>query len=254
MHERQFSLAKFAGTAAIVAVVGLPITTACSQSDGSLSNQQRDEIRGLVREYILENPEIISEAILALQEKEEQARSKQQADALKRHAPALFTPDENTIVGNPKGEIILVEFFDYNCGYCKSMYPAVKDVLEENDDVKMVMKEFPILGPGSLAASRAALASREQGKYPEMHVAMLSHRGSLNESTIMSIAENIGLDVEKLQQDMKDPKINDVLSKNMALAQDLGIDGTPGLIIGDTIVPGAIGKDRIVDLIEDARR
>ncbi len=226
----------------------------CAQDKSAFSGEQRDELKTLVREYILENPEIISEAIVALQAKDEQARAEQQAQALETHKDALFDPTEGTVIGNPNGNVTVVEFFDYNCGYCKSMVPAITEILDEDDNLRMVMKEFPILGPGSLVAARAALAAREQGKYPELHTALISHKGALNQESVIGVAKSIGLDVDKLVEDMKNPEINDILSRNMALAQDLGIEGTPALIIGDTLVPGAIGKDRLLDLIADARK
>tara|TARA_R110000868_G_scaffold91449_6_gene253593 strand:+ start:1376 stop:2143 length:768 start_codon:yes stop_codon:yes gene_type:complete len=226
----------------------------CAQDESAFSGEQREELKGLVREYILENPEIISEAIVALQAKDEQTRADQQAQALSTHKDALFNPVEGTIIGNPKGDVTVVEFFDYNCGYCKSMVPAITEILDQDDNLRMVMKEFPILGPGSLVAAQAALAAREQGKYAEMHMALISHKGALNRESVESVAKSIGLDVVKLVEDMKNPNINDILSSNMALAQDLGIEGTPALIVGDTLVPGAIGKDRLLNLIADARK
>ncbi|MBD24503.1 MAG: hypothetical protein CMG46_05795 [Candidatus Marinimicrobia bacterium] len=226
----------------------------CAQDKSAFSNNQREELKVLVREYILENPEIISEAIMALQVREERAKSEKQAQALTVHKTALLNPTEGTIIGNPDGDITVVEFFDYNCGYCKSMVPAIQEILEEDKNLRMVMKEFPILGQGSLIAARAALASHEQGKYEELHMALLSHKGPLNQQSVIKIANSIGIDVSKLVEDMKNPKINDVLAKNMALAQDLGIEGTPALVIGDTLVPGAIGKNRLLELIADARK
>ena len=189
-----------------------------------------------------------------MQAKDEQTRADQQAQALSTHKDALFNPVEGTIIGNPKGDVTVVEFFDYNCGYCKSMVPAITEILDQDDNLRMVMKEFPILGTGSLVAAQAALAAREQGKYAEMHMALISHKGALNRESVESVAKSIGLDVVKLVEDMKNPNINDILSSNMALAQDLGIEGTPALIVGDTLVPGAIGKDRLLNLIADARK
>ena len=237
----------------LCAVVGLFSAPLRAEDKNGLSSQQRGEVKNLVREYIFENPEIISEAIVALQAKEEQASAEKQAQALIVHRKALFDPSEDTVIGNPKGDVTVVEFFDYNCGYCKSMFPAVREILEEDDDLRMVMKEFPILGPASLVAARAALASREQGKYSELHMALLGHRGSLNQDVVVGIAKDIGLDVDKLLEDMKKPEINDILADNMALAQDLGISGTPALIVGETIVPGAIGKGQLRELIANAR-
>jgi protein-disulfide isomerase len=252
--HKKTALAKAAAALALCAAVSLLAAPAPAQEKGGFSSQQRDQVKGLVREYILENPEIISEAIVALQAKEERARTEKQAKALATHKDALFNPTENTIIGNPKGNVTVVEFFDYNCGYCKSMFSAVREILEDDSDVRMVMKEFPILGPGSVVAARAALASREQGKYSELHMALLGHKGSLNQASVEGIANDVGLNIDKLRADMNNPDINEILGNNMALAQDLGIEGTPALIVGDKLIPGAIGVDRLRDLIADARK
>ncbi len=238
----------------LCAAVSFIAAPAHAQDTNSFSTQQRDEVKSLVRDYILENPEIISEALTLLQAKEEHARSEKQAQTLTTHKRALFDPKEGTVIGNPKGDVTVVEFFDYSCGYCKSMFSAVREILEEDDGLRMVMKEFPILGPASFLAARAALASREQGKYSELHMALLSHKGSLSHDVVVSIAESVGLDIDKLLEGMKNPEINDILANNRALAQDLGIEGTPALIVGGTIVSGAISKDRLRDLIADTRK
>ncbi|MEQ9449797.1 MAG: DsbA family protein, partial [Rhodospirillaceae bacterium] len=205
--QRKFALAAAIATVVVAsAAVGFLGVKPTAAQDG-FSTKQREEVKELVREYILENPEIISEAIMALQQREEDALAAQQTQALDTHREALLNPPEGTVIGNPNGDVTVVEFFDYNCGYCKQMFSTVSDVLDEDDNLRMVMKEFPILGPNSLVAARAALASREQGKYAEFHIAMLRHRGSLTQDTIMSIARDIGLNVGKLQEDMKNEEI-----------------------------------------------
>lgn len=227
-------------------------TPAFAQS--ALSDAQKKEVRGLVREYILANPEIITEAVQLLQEKEEKAKTAKVTAAIKSNRAALVNPPEGTVLGNPKGDVTVVEFFDYNCGYCKQLYPTLMDTVKEDGKIKLVVKEFPILGNPSVVASRAALAARKQNKYTEFHMAMLSHRGSLSEETIMKLAADVKLDVKKLQADMKAPEINEILTKNHALAQELGIEGTPAIVIGETLVPGALQKDHLQELIADARK
>jgi protein-disulfide isomerase len=223
-------------------------------AQSALSDAQKKEMKALVREYILENPEIISEAVALLQEKEEKAKAAGVVAAITKNKAALFNPPEGTVLGNPKGDVTLVEFFDYNCGYCKQVFPTLMETVKEDGKVKLVVKEFPILGNPSVVASRAALASRKQNKYTEFHTAMLNHRGTLNEETIMKIAADVKLDVKKLQADMKAPEINEVLTKNHQLAEQLGIQGTPAIIVGDTLVPGALQKDHLKELIAGARK
>ena len=238
---------------ALCIAAGILAVPLVAQDRNGFSDEQKSQVKDMVREYILENPEIVVEALTLLQAKEEQARAEQQAKALATHKDALFNPAENTVIGNPNGSVTVVEFFDYNCGYCKSMVPAVTEIIEGDGSVRMVMKEFPILGPGSVVAARAALAAREQGKYAELHKAFLQYKGRLDQDTVESVARNIGLDIEKLRRDMADPEINEILGKNMAIAQDLGIQGTPAFIVGDTLVQSAISVDRLRALIDDAR-
>jgi protein-disulfide isomerase len=223
-------------------------------AQSTLSDAQKKELKALVREDILENPEIISEAVALLQEKEEKAKAAGVVAAINKNKAALFNPPEGTVLGNPKGDVTLVEFFDYNCGYCKQVFPALMETVKEDGKVKLVVKEFPILGNPSVVASRAALASRKQNKYTEFHTAMLSHRGTLNEETIMKIAADVKLDVKKLAADMKAPEINEVLTKNHQLAEQLGIQGTPAIIVGETLVPGALQKEHLKQLIAGARK
>jgi protein-disulfide isomerase len=238
-----------AGFLAAIALVAPPAVAQAAFSDA-----QKKEMKALVREYILENPEIISEAVQLLQEKEEKAKASKVVAAITSNKAALFSPPEGTVLGNPKGDVTLVEFFDYNCGYCKQVYPTMMETLKEDGKIKLVMKEFPILGNPSVIASRAALASRKQNKYTEFHMAMLSHRGSLTEETIMKLAADVKLDVKKLQADMKAPEINEILAKNHQLAEALGIEGTPAIVVGETLVPGALQKDHLKELIADARK
>ncbi|MGE4063963.1 MAG: DsbA family protein [Rhodospirillaceae bacterium] len=244
----------FLSGVATAGVAALALFTVPAHGQSALSEAQKKQVKELVREYILENPEIISEAVTLLQEKEEKAKTAKIAAAIKNNRAALVNPPEGTVLGNPKGDVTLVEFFDYNCGYCKQVFPTVMETLKEDGKIKLVVKEFPILGNPSVVASRAALAARKQNKYSEFHLAMLSHRGSLTEDTIMKLAADVKLDVKKLQADMKAPEINEILTKNHQLAQELGIEGTPAIVIGDTLVPGALQKDHLKELIAAERK
>ena len=246
------SFFRYALLATGVAALAQPAGPAHAQS--ALNEAQKKEVRALVRQYILENPEIISEAVTLLQEKEEKAKASRVVAAINSNKAALFNPPEGTVLGNPKGDVTLVEFFDYNCGYCKQVFPTLMETVKEDGKVKLVVKEFPILGNPSAVASRAALAARKQNKYSEFHTAMLSHRGSLNEETIMKIAADVKLDVKRLQADMKAPEVNEILQKNHELAQALGIEGTPAIVVGETVVPGALQKDHLKELIAEARK
>ncbi len=225
-----------------------------AQDKSAFTPAQREQLKTLVRDYLLENPEVIAEAIGKLQEKEEAKKDQERAVTIAMYRQDLVNPKEQTVIGNLQGDATIVEFFDYNCGYCKSMFQGIAELLKEDRSMRLVLKEYPILGPASMTASRAALAARKQGKYAELHLALLSHKGQLSDAVVMDVASKAGLDMKKLENDMKDPAITEVIVRNHNLADELGIDGTPSLIIGDAFVPGAISKDKLVEHISKARK
>lgn len=228
-------------------------TAALAQEKSNFSDAEKREIKGLIRAYLLENPEIINEMVDIMQDKQAAEREKKQQDVIAKNRDAIFNPPEATVIGNVKGDITVVEFFDYNCGYCKQMFPAVMETLADDGKIKLVLKEFPILGPASETAARAALAARKQGKYSELHQALLRHKGSLTDGLILQIAEDQGLDVPQLQTDMKDKSIGDIIERNRDLARDLQISGTPAVFVGERFFPGAISKENLKVAIDEAR-
>ena len=211
----------------------------------------RESVRKIVREYLLEHPEVIEEAVRGLRAKRE-SREQDRVPAALRDKALRFHP-MSPVSGNPEGDVILVEFFDYQCGYCKRSLKPVKDLLETDRQLRVVWKEFPILGPVSRFAARAAMASEQQGRYLEFHVAVMGSRGKLTEDRVMAIAGSVGLDVQRLRRDMEDPAIENYLDETIRLAQVLGIRGTPAFVIGDTLVPGVVSGDRLKELIARAR-
>jgi protein-disulfide isomerase len=210
-------------------------------------------MKKLVHDYIVQNPEVITEAVNALQAKEDKDKAAKQEKVVAERSKDLKDSAEGTVIGNPKGDVTLVEFFDYNCGYCKALFPSLLDTVKSDGKIRVVLKEFPILGPSSLTASKAALASVKQGKYSDFHIALMSHKGSLSDDTIMQIAKDTGLNVDRLQADMKADEVEKVIDKNRKLAEDLDVNGTPALVIAGTLVPGAISKDELKGLITKAR-
>ncbi len=243
---------KFA-TCAVLAASTLMFGARAMAAD-ALSNPQKDEVRKLVREYLLQNPEVIRDAIDALQAKEEKESQAKQQVAVKKNKDQLFSAADGTILGNPKGDVTLVEFFDYNCGYCKQMFPAMMDALKADGKVRLIMKEFPILGAPSLTASRAALAARKQDKYAALHTALLGRKGALTDAVIFDTAKEAGLDVKKLQEDMKSPEVDELIKTNHRIASELGIEGTPAMFVGETFVNGAVDKTKLAELIASARK
>ena len=217
------------------------------------NDEQRKEIGSIVREYLLNNPEVLREVSQELEKKEAAEDSARQKVALKDNADQIYRSSLDLVAGNPDGKVTMVEFFDYNCGYCKRAMPDVMRMIEEDKDLRLVMKEFPILGPGSQVAAKAAIASKKQGKYWDFHLAMLGHDGHVEADTVMEIAKSVGLDVEKLKADMESEEIGAILEANMSLAQKLGIQGTPAFIIDETLIPGAIGFEGLTASVKQVR-
>ncbi|SOD98063.1 DsbA family protein [Caenispirillum bisanense] len=240
-----------AAAVALAAAVAAPVPAA--HAADALSAAQADQVRDIVRQYLIENPEVLVEAMQALEAKQQAAAEQAQQDALKTHAEQIFRDPGSPVFGNPDGDVTLVEFFDYQCGYCKAVHPSVLKAIGEDKGLRVVMKEFPILGPASVYASRAALASREQGKYEALHNALMSHDGKLDEATVDRIAGKVGLDMEKLKKDMAAPAVDDQIGVTMALARALGIRGTPAFVVGDTLLPGAVPLERLKQEIAKAR-
>jgi protein-disulfide isomerase len=206
-----------------------------------------------IRDYILDHPEVVVEAIQRWQQQQQRAELEQFQAVLELRQDEVFDLSDGTVMGNPDGDIILVEFMDYNCGYCRRVFPAVQQLAEQDGNVRILFKEFPILGPGSVYASKAALAAREQGMYAEFHNALMSTDARLDEPQVLAIAARVGLDVEQLQRDIQDPEIDALIQRNHQLARDLGINGTPGFIIGEEIVRGATSLENLQRLITVAR-
>ena len=166
----------------------------------------------------------------------------------------LLNDPASPVGGNPDGDVTLVEFFDYQCPYCKTIFPSIQALLAEDRNLRYVFKEFPILGRASVFAARAALAARRQGKYLEFHTALMPARGKLTETRVMRLAEKVGLDVDRLRRDMADGTIDDSIRRNRELARALDVNGTPAFVIGDTVVPGAVDIDTLRSLIARERQ
>jgi protein-disulfide isomerase len=214
----------------------------------------RAEVEKIVREYLLANPEILNEMIAELQKHEEVASNQKAKSGIAANSDALYSDGYSFVAGNPNGDVTLIEFFDYRCGYCKKVRADVVKLLEEDKGVRLILKEFPILSAVSHEASKAALASLRQGgdHYWKFHQAMLS-ADSLDSGTIYEIAAEQGLDVARLKRDMEDPAIEEHLKKTHELAQSIGIDGTPAFIMGDKLAPGAIGLQDMKDMVAEQR-
>ena len=211
---------------------------------------EREDIEKIVRDYLLANPEILNEMIAELQAREQKTASEKAQTGIAENKDALFNDGFSYVAGNPNGDVTLVEFFDYRCGYCKKARPEVLALIEADKNVKLIIKELPILSKVSEEAARAAIAAQNQGGdfYWKFHQAMLS-ADDLDSDAIYDIAGGLGLDVERLKKDMQDPAVEEKIKKTHELAEKLGVDGTPAFIVGDQLVPGYMSQDELKDLV-----
>ena len=212
-----------------------------------------DAIRQIIRDYLLEQPELLIEVQQALQAKRDAEAAALAEQAIQRHRDEIFLDPEAPVAGNPEGAIVLVEFFDYRCGYCRRVKPTLEALLAENDDLRLAFKEFPILGPESTLAARAALAARAQGLYEPFHWALMVADGPFDLDHILGVARSVGLDANRLLRDMEDPAIDVMIDRNAVLANVLGIRGTPAFVIGDRMIRGALPIAAFRTAIADAR-
>lgn len=207
-----------------------------------------------IRDYLMANPEVLVEAMQELERKQDSQRDSQAQKGIQEHGRELLDDPESPVSGNPNGDVTVVEFSDYQCPYCKRSYSAIKSVVAADGKVKLVYKDLPILGEASRVAALAALASRNQHKHEQMHNALMEFSGKLDRERILEIAGSVGIDVPRLQKDMEDPKLKEIIEHNMALASALGVRGTPAFVIGKQFVPGAIDADALKQLIDEARK
>ncbi|MFN3867812.1 MAG: DsbA family protein [Hyphomicrobiaceae bacterium] len=216
----------------------------------SFSPAQKSEIEKIIKDYLIANPEVFLEIQQALEDKMEQAQAAKMKDALAKHAETLFRDPDAPVAGDPKGDVTVVEFFDYNCGYCKRGFSDLAQLIKDDPKVRVVFRELPILSKGSEEAAQVALAARMQGKYWEFHSAMIVHKGQADMATALKIAEKAGLDMNRLKADLKSPKVQAEIDKVRELAQTLGINGTPHFIVGNKSIPGA-PQDLLAQLKSD---
>lgn len=212
-----------------------------------------DRIKQLALEAILENPQIIMEAVAILDAQRTSQQAAENAQSLAQQRDLLLNDPNAPFIGDADAGAVIVEFFDYNCPYCKRAATDVKALLSADDDVRLVYREWPILGEGSVLAARAALAARAQGKYAEMHWALMELRGRAEEASILAVAREIGLDLEKLIADMESEEVTSHIAASHALAQSLGFTGTPAFVIGDALVPGAVPLEELQSLVAQSR-
>ena len=229
------------------------ITIALVPFSAMAQDYSDDDIKRLALEAILENPSIIMEAVALLEQQRAEQQRLATAQLLTDNRSFLQEDPNAPVLGNPDGDVVLIEFFDYNCPYCKRSADDVQALIESDPNLKVVYREWPILGEGSVFATRAALAARAQGKYEDMHWALMDLRGRAEEASVLAVARSLDLDIEQLMADMRGPEVAAHIQASMELAQMVGFTGTPSFIVGDALVPGAVPLDQLEGLILAAR-
>jgi protein-disulfide isomerase len=236
---------------------GAPVAPAAevlkSAEAAGLTPSQVEAVRSVIRDFLINNPEIMIEVSRELEARQQARQADEHKRVIMQHKAQIFAAPSDFVFGNPKGDITVVEFFDYNCAWCKRAVDDVMKLAQADPRVRIVMKEFPIFGEHSTFAAKAAMAAIKQGKYWNFHVAMM-HEKQVTKDNVMAIAARVGLDVAKLQADMADPKFEAALNETHQIAQALSIEGTPGFIVDDRVNVGYLPVDGLQQLVVAARK
>ncbi|SFB81700.1 DsbA family protein [Tropicimonas isoalkanivorans] len=222
----------------------------------NLTDSEREAFRAEVRTYLLENPEVLMEAISVLEQRNQEAQADNDVALVQANAADLFDVETDWVGGNPEGDVTIVEFVDYRCGYCRKAYPEVNQLIEDDGEIRLILKEFPILGEQSVLSTRVALATRNafgDDAYGRMHDALITLRGEVNDESIRSLAADLDLDGDKILAGMSAPEVDAVIAENHALAQRLQISGTPTFVVGDQLLRGYLPYDGMKHVVEQVR-
>ncbi len=248
------TMIRLAGAAAAAWMLFVPAAPAAEQV---FSEPQKSEIERILRDYIVSHPEVLQEAIAELEKRQGAADAEKAKAAVADNAEALFNSSRQVVLGNPKGDVTLVEFFDYNCGFCKRALADLMEMLKDDTKLKVVLKEFPVLGPGSVEAAKVAVAVRMQDKtgkkYLEFHQKLLGGRGQADKARALAVAKEVGMDMARLDKDMASDEIKTSLEESMKLAETLNLNGTPSYVVGADVVIGAVGLDALRSKVANAR-
>jgi protein-disulfide isomerase len=223
----------------------------------AFSPEQKKELEGMMREYLLKNPEVVQEAMIELERRQKETERLARLKITQDKAGPLFASRNQMVLGNPKGDVTLVEFFDYNCGYCKKALADKVKLLDSDKNLRIILKEFPVLGQGSVEASQVAAAARDllkPEKMLEFHRTLLSSRGSVGRDRALEVAKEMGLDTAKITRDMASVETAAAIQESVGLADSLGLTGTPSYVVGDEVIVGAVGFEELKSRIEMVRK
>jgi len=236
-----------------IALCGAPLPASAQ----SFSDTQRGDIEAIVRNYLIAHPEVLEEAMAELSKRQSAAEAEKHEAGVAKNADAIFNSPRGVTIGNKDGDVTFVEFFDYNCGYCKRAMTDMLDLMKADPKLKVVLKEFPVLSQGSVEAAQVAVAVRMQDpsgkKYLDFHQKLLGGRGAADKARAMAAAKEAGLDMARLEKDLSSQEVRATLEENMKLAEAMGMNGTPSYVIGKQIVIGAVGLENLKEKIGIAR-
>jgi protein-disulfide isomerase len=240
--------------AAAVLLLALPAADVRAQA---LSGQQKSEIETLIRDYLIQHPEVLQEAMAELEKRQNAAEAEKAKGAIAQYSEKLFSSPRGVVIGNPQGDVTMVEFFDYNCGYCKRAMADMMDLLKADPKLKIILKEFPVLGPGSVEAAQVAVAVRMQDKsgkkYLDFHQKLLGGRGQADKAHALAAAKEAGLDMARIEKDMATDEVRQTLEESFKMAEGLGLNGTPSYVVGSDLVIGAVGLPALKEKVSNAR-
>ena len=231
-----------------------PAPAAQTLATQTFSADQRHEIEGIIKSYLVAHPEVLQDAMDALDKQQKQADAAKARETIKNNNATIFNSPHQVVLGNPQGNVTVVEFFDYNCAFCKRALPDMLTLLKTDSNLKFVLKEFPVLGPGSVEAAHVAVAAHMQDptgkKYIEFHQKLLGGRGPADKARALAVAKEVGFDMTRLEKDMDSDEVKTTIDENMKLADALGVSGTPTYVVGDEVVVGAVGLDDLKQKIK----
>ena len=243
---------------AFAAAVSLALAGAAPAVAQSFSADQREEIGKIIKDYLLTHPEVMQDVMAELEKRQQSADAEKHRAAVVENKATLFSSPHQVVLGNPQGNVTMVEFFDYNCGFCKRAMTDMLDLIKTDNNLKFVLKEFPVLGEGSVEAARVAVAARMQDangkKYIEFHQKLLGSRGGADKMRALAVAKEVGFDMPRLERDMGSDEVKKTIEENMKLAEALGVNGTPSYVVGEEVVIGAVGLDTLREKISAERK
>ena len=249
-------------TSTFAAAVGAAAVMLCAAiapaASQTFSEPQRTEIERIVKEYLVGHPEVLHDVMVELEKRQQVAETEKAKSAITANADTLFNSSRHVVVGNAQGDVTLIEFFDYNCGYCKRALADLLELIKADSKLRVVLKEFPVLGPGSVEAARVAVAVRMQDKggkkYLEFHQKLLSGRGQVDKARALAVAKEVGLDMARLEKDLASDEVTTSLTESFKLAEALGLNGTPSYVVGSDVVIGAVGLSALKEKVAAARK